>query len=84
MRSALVFAAQNTLNNRFALCQTAAKATRSFHVAHTRIEDTTNEVLQRIAESDGDHVRYYGHGNPSHRRRTPSPHRMSEQLKRAG
>jgi hypothetical protein len=52
MRSELVFAARDTLNNRFALCQTAAKATRRFHIARSRIEDTTNEVLQRIAESD--------------------------------
>ena len=52
MRSELVFAARQTLGNRFALCQAAAKAARIFHRAHTRVEDTTNEVLQRIAESE--------------------------------
>ena len=52
MRSELVFAARHTLGNRFTLCHVAAKATRKFHRANTRIQDTTNEVLQRIAESD--------------------------------
>ncbi len=51
MRSELVFAAEHTLGDRFALCRAAAKATRRFHRAHSRIEDTTNEVLQRIADS---------------------------------
>ena len=51
MRSELVFAAGHTLEDRFALCRAVAKATRKFHRAHSRIEDTTNEVLQRIAES---------------------------------
>jgi len=51
MRSELVFAARRHVGNRFALCQTAAKAARKFHRARTRVEDTTNEVLQRIAAS---------------------------------
>jgi len=51
MRSELVFAARHSLGNRFALCQTVAKAARKFHRARTRFEDTTNEVLQRIAAS---------------------------------
>lgn len=52
MRSELVFAARQTLGNRFALCQATAKAARIFHRARTRVEETTNEVLQRIAESE--------------------------------
>lgn len=68
MRSELVFAARQTLINRFALCQTAAKAARKFHVAKTRFEDTTNAVLQRIAESDQDSVILRCDNNPGLRR----------------
>ncbi len=52
MRSELVLAARHTLGNRYILCHAAAKATRRFHVVHSRIQDTTNEVLKRIAHSD--------------------------------
>ena len=51
MRSELVFAGRNKMGNRFALCQTTAKAARKFHRARTRCEDTTNQVLQSIAAS---------------------------------
>ncbi len=33
------------------LCQLASKATRRFHRPNTRIQETMNEVLQRIASS---------------------------------
>jgi len=71
MRSELVFAARQTLRNRFALCQAAAKAARMFHIARTRFEDTTNEVLQLIAESEREPLtlRY---DNDVTRRRTTS------------
>ena len=49
MRSELVFEAVHTLRNRYTLCQLASKATRKFHRPSTRIQDTTNEVLNRIA-----------------------------------
>ena len=52
MRSDLVFAARHRMVSRFTLCQAAAKAARKFHRANTRMEDTTNEVLQRIAVSE--------------------------------
>jgi hypothetical protein len=52
MRSELVFEAVHTLRNRYTLCQLASKATRKFHKPNTRIQDTTNEVLTRIADSD--------------------------------
>jgi len=52
MRSDLVFEAVHTLRNRYTLCQLASKATRKFHKPNTRIQDTTNEVLHRIADSD--------------------------------
>ena len=47
MRSELVFEAVHTLRNRYTLCQLASKATRKFHKPNTRIQDTTNEVLNR-------------------------------------
>ena len=52
MRSELVFEAVTTLRNRYTLCQLASKATRKFHKPNTRIQDTTNEVLTRIADSE--------------------------------
>ena len=72
MRSELVFAARRMLENRFALCQGAAKAARRFHVAKTRFEDTMNAVLQRIAESDRESVTLPCDNNPGHRRVGPS------------
>jgi len=52
MRSELVFEAVQTLRNRYMLCQLASKATRKFHKPSTRIQDTTNDVLNRIADSE--------------------------------
>ena len=52
VRSELVFDAVHTLRNRYMLCQLASKATRKFHRPNTRIQDTTNDVLQLIAESE--------------------------------
>ncbi len=51
MRSDKVFEALHTLPNRYMLCQLASKATRRFHRPNTRIQETMNEVLQRIASS---------------------------------
>jgi len=56
MRSELVFEAVHTLRNRYTLCQLASKATRKFHRPSTRIQDTTNEVLNRIAEAEREEV----------------------------
>ena len=52
MRSNLVFEAVHTLRNRYMLCQLASKATRRFHRPATRIQDTTNEILNKIAGAD--------------------------------
>jgi hypothetical protein len=49
MRSYKVFDALHTVQNRYMLCQLASKATRRFHKPNTRIQETTNEVLNRIA-----------------------------------
>jgi hypothetical protein len=48
MRSELVFGAINNVSNRFLLTKLASKATRRFHRAHGRIQDTTNDVLVRF------------------------------------
>ena len=52
MRSDLVYDALQTVQNRYLLCQIAARATRKFHRPATRIQDTTNEVLTRISTAD--------------------------------
>jgi hypothetical protein len=56
MRSEMVFDALHTLRNRYMLCQLASKATRRFHKPNTRIQETMNEVLNRIASSDRQEV----------------------------
>ena len=52
MRSNRVFEALRTLRNRYMLCQLASKATRKFHRPNTRIQETMNQVLDRIASAD--------------------------------
>ena len=56
MRSDLVFEALHTLRNRYMLCQLASKATRRFHRPNTRIQETMNEVLDKISGSDRDQI----------------------------
>jgi len=48
MRSDLVFGALSNVSNRYQLCQLASKATRKLHKPNTRLQDTTNEVLNRF------------------------------------
>jgi len=48
MRSDLVFGALSHVSNRYQLCQLASKATRKLHKPNTRLQDTTNEVLDRF------------------------------------
>ena len=48
MRSDLVFAALSHVSNRYQLCQLASKATRMLHKPNTRLQDTTNDVLNRF------------------------------------
>ncbi len=52
MRSDLVFEALHTLRNRYLLCQLASKATRRFHRPATRIQETMNDVLNKISDAD--------------------------------
>jgi hypothetical protein len=46
------FDALQTLRNRYMLCQLASKATRKFHRPSTRIQETMNGVLDRIAGAE--------------------------------
>ena len=56
MRSDLVYEALHTMRNRYMLCQVASKATRKFHRPSTRIPDTMNDVLNKIADSNRQEV----------------------------
>jgi hypothetical protein len=51
MRSDRVFDALHTLRNRYMLCQLASKATRKFHRPNTRIQETMNQVFDKIADA---------------------------------
>ncbi len=51
MRSDLVYDALRTVNNRYVLCQLASKATRKFHRPASRVQETMNEVLGRLADA---------------------------------
>lgn len=51
MRSDLVFGALTHVKNRYELCQLASKATRKLHKPNTRLQDTTNEVLDRFKDA---------------------------------
>ena len=52
MRSDLIFGALAHLENRYQLCQLAAKATRKLHKPNTRLQDTTNEVLAQFHDQN--------------------------------
>jgi hypothetical protein len=52
MRSDLVFRALSHVENRYQLCQLASKATRKLHKPNTRLQDTTNEVLNRFESAN--------------------------------
>jgi len=51
MRSDIVFEALQS-KNRFVLCHEAFKAVRLLHKSNTRIEDTTNDALMRLAAAE--------------------------------
>jgi hypothetical protein len=56
MRSDLIFGALTHVSNRYQLCQLASKATRKLHKPNTRLQDTTNDVLDRFRDSQPMHV----------------------------
>ena len=51
MRSDLIYGALTHISNRYQLCQLASKATRKLHKPNTRLQDTTNEVLDRFKDT---------------------------------
>jgi hypothetical protein len=51
------------------LCQLPSKATRRFHRPNTRIQETMNEVLDRISESSLDQVAAKAPNAPEQQRR---------------
>jgi hypothetical protein len=51
MRSEIVLAALHT-KNRFELCHQAFKVVRKLHKPGDRVQDTTNDVLQRLASTE--------------------------------
>jgi hypothetical protein len=53
MRSDIVFDALHTKNqSRFVLCHQAFKAIRLLHKNNTRIEDTANDALMKLASTE--------------------------------
>ncbi|HEY0795948.1 MAG TPA: DNA-directed RNA polymerase subunit omega [Acidisarcina sp.] len=52
MRSDLIFGAEAHVKNRYQLCQLTALATRKLHRPTVRVQDTTNDVLDRFRKSD--------------------------------
>ena len=60
MRSELSFGALTHVTNRYELCQLASKATRKLHKPNTRLQDTTNDVLDRFKDT----VPMDGNGEP--------------------
>jgi hypothetical protein len=55
MRAHIVLAALQT-QNRFTLCHLAFKSIRMLHKPSTRIQDTTNDVLQRLAGTESPQI----------------------------
>ncbi|MDX6463793.1 MAG: hypothetical protein QOE55_7490 [Acidobacteriaceae bacterium] len=48
MRSELVIGAMTYISNRYLITRLAARATRKFRRPNTRIQDTTNDVFERL------------------------------------
>jgi hypothetical protein len=51
MRSDLIYRALTYILNRYQLCQLASKTICKLHKPHTRLQDTTNEVLVRFHQT---------------------------------
>ena len=52
VRSELIFRAREKVDNKYKLCQTTSKATRSLHIVAQNTTDTINDALSRIAGGD--------------------------------
>jgi hypothetical protein len=49
MRSEIIFRAKEMIDNKYQLCQTAAKATRRLHISSRNTQETINNAFTRIA-----------------------------------
>jgi hypothetical protein len=49
MRSEVIFRASEAIDNKYKLCQTAAKATRRFHIGSQEMNRTINDAFVKIA-----------------------------------
>ena len=49
MRSETIFRAKETIDNKYQLCQTAAKTTRMIHIPSRSTQDTITSAFQKIA-----------------------------------
>jgi hypothetical protein len=49
MRSEIIFRAKLNIENKYQLCQTAAKATRRLHISSRDTQQTINNAFSRIA-----------------------------------
>jgi hypothetical protein len=52
MRSDLVFRAMGKVSNRYLLIKLATKAVRGMHIPGVRVEDTTNDILDRFSRAN--------------------------------
>ena len=51
MRSEAIFRANEIIANKYKLCQTVAKATRSLHISSRNTQETINNAFERIVTS---------------------------------
>lgn len=51
MRSEAIFRAAETIANRYQLCQTASKTTRTLHIPSRTTQETINSAFETIADS---------------------------------
>jgi hypothetical protein len=68
MRSDLVHGAVARIPSRYHLCHLVCKGARKFHRLDTRLQDTTNDILVRVASSwqdDGALAGLAAHFHPS-------------------
>ncbi len=51
MRSEAIFRANEIIANKYKLCQTVAKATRSLHISSRNTQETINSAFEKIVTS---------------------------------
>jgi hypothetical protein len=51
MRSEAIFLAKKTIENKYSLCQTVAKATRKLHISPRSTQETINSAFENLASA---------------------------------